>query len=162
MTLSPTPRLLLAGALILALAGCDTFKDLVSVRADEERLPGERLSVLVLEKAIKADPEIADDRIICIGDGPQTDVSGAAGAGLDALFITGGLSAEETGTAPSGQPDAARLESIEFTGVPRARAISVQPPTWISAVPSPAIQIVVVAKRSMKSRSWLTINTVPS
>ena len=36
---------------------------------------------------------------------------GAAGAGLDALFITGGLSAEETGTAPRGQPDAARLEA---------------------------------------------------
>ncbi|MGR3499390.1 MAG: TIGR01459 family HAD-type hydrolase [Limimaricola soesokkakensis] len=66
---------------------------------------------LARRRLAEIDPEIADDRIICIGDGPQTDVSGAAGAGLDALFITGGLSAEETGTAPSGQPDADRLEA---------------------------------------------------
>ncbi len=66
---------------------------------------------LARRRLAEIDPDIADDRIICIGDGPQTDVSGAAGAGLDALFITGGLSAEETGTAPSGQPDADRLEA---------------------------------------------------
>lgn len=66
---------------------------------------------LARRRLAEIDPDIANDRIICIGDGPQTDISGAAGAGLDALFITGGLSAEETGTAPGGQPDADRLEA---------------------------------------------------
>ena len=44
-----------------------------------------------------------DNRILCIGDGIKTDVSGAMGEDLDALFITGGLAAEETKT--TGQPD---------------------------------------------------------
>lgn len=58
-----TYQALLAGALILALAGCDTVKDLLSTRADEERLPGERISVLVLEKVLEPDPEIADEPV---------------------------------------------------------------------------------------------------
>ncbi|MBB3712392.1 HAD superfamily hydrolase (TIGR01459 family) [Limimaricola variabilis] len=54
-------------------------------------------------------PGIADERIICIGDGPHTDVSGAAGEDLDCLFITGGLAAAETATRSGGQPDAEKL-----------------------------------------------------
>jgi ribonucleotide monophosphatase NagD (HAD superfamily) len=52
-----------------------------------------------------------DARILCVGDGPLTDVAGAAGAGLDCLFIAGGLAAAETGTPPGGQPDPARLDA---------------------------------------------------
>ena len=48
-------------------------------------------------------------RIICIGDGVRTDILGAATEGLDSLFITGGLAAEETHTAE--QPEAAALEA---------------------------------------------------
>jgi len=66
---------------------------------------------LARRRLAEIDPSVTDDRIICIGDGPQTDVAGAANAGLDGLFITGGLSAEETGTAPGGQPDAGKLEA---------------------------------------------------
>jgi len=57
---------------------------------------------------------IDDSRILCIGDGPATDLSGALGEGLDALFVTGGLFARETGTGPSpaGQPDLARAEAV--------------------------------------------------
>ena len=51
--------------------------------------------------------EIPDSRILCIGDGILTDVPGAMGENLDCLFVTGGLAAEETGTAD--QPDAGRL-----------------------------------------------------
>lgn len=54
-------------------------------------------------------PLPADDRILCVGDGPLTDVLGARGAGLDCLFVTGGLAAAETGTAPGGQPEPGRL-----------------------------------------------------
>ena len=41
--------------------------------------------------------------ILAIGDGAQTDISGARDAGIDALFITGGLAAQETLTRQ--QPD---------------------------------------------------------
>ena len=51
---------------------------------------------------------VPDERILAIGDGLGTDVAGAAGQGIDALFITGGLSARETGTID--QPDPQALE----------------------------------------------------
>ncbi|WP_293452139.1 TIGR01459 family HAD-type hydrolase [Planktotalea sp.] len=41
---------------------------------------------------------IADDRILAIGDGILTDISGAMGEDIDSLFITGGLAREETKT----------------------------------------------------------------
>ena len=41
------------------------------------------------------------DEILCLGDGIATDVLGASGEGLDALFISGGLAAEETATTPA-------------------------------------------------------------
>ena len=40
---------------------------------------------------------IADRRILAIGDGIATDIKGAVGAGIDALFITGGIAAAECG-----------------------------------------------------------------
>ena len=36
-------------------------------------------------------------RILVIGDGIRTDIAGAVGEGLDSIFITGGLAAEELG-----------------------------------------------------------------
>jgi HAD superfamily hydrolase (TIGR01450 family) len=48
-------------------------------------------------------------RILAIGDGPQTDIRGAMGEGLDSLLLTGGLMAAETATPPGGGPDPARL-----------------------------------------------------
>ncbi len=33
-------------------------------------------------------------RLLAIGDGPRTDIAGAQGEGIDALFITGGISGE--------------------------------------------------------------------
>ncbi len=48
---------------------------------------------------------IPDERILCIGDGVLTDVRGAMGEDLDALFISGGLAAEETGTRDHPDPD---------------------------------------------------------
>jgi HAD superfamily hydrolase (TIGR01459 family) len=53
--------------------------------------------------------EVPDARILAIGDGPQTDAAGAMGEGLDMMFVTGGLAARETGTAPLGDPDPERL-----------------------------------------------------
>jgi HAD superfamily hydrolase (TIGR01459 family) len=53
--------------------------------------------------------EVPGDEILCLGDGIATDVAGAMGEGLDALFVTGGLAAEETGTTADAGPDPARL-----------------------------------------------------
>lgn len=51
---------------------------------------------------------VSDDRILCIGDGIRTDVKGAIGEGLDCLFISGGLAAEECGPDVE-NPDATLL-----------------------------------------------------
>ena len=52
---------------------------------------------------------IPDHRILCVGDGPLTDIDGALGEELDSLFITGGLAARETKT--ENQPDPSALEA---------------------------------------------------
>ena len=59
-----------------------------------------------------ANPDIVVDRgetreycagaiaaILCIGDGPHTDIDGAMGEDIDSLFISGGLAAQETKTS---------------------------------------------------------------
>ncbi|NND20451.1 MAG: HAD hydrolase-like protein, partial [Silicimonas sp.] len=51
---------------------------------------------------------VPDSRMLCIGDGINTDIKGALGEDLDSLFITGGLAREETKT--NRQPDAIALE----------------------------------------------------
>jgi ribonucleotide monophosphatase NagD (HAD superfamily) len=53
--------------------------------------------------------ETPADEILCIGDGIATDILGAMGEGFDALFVTGGLAAEETGTSRAGGPAPALL-----------------------------------------------------
>ncbi len=40
---------------------------------------------------------VEDSRILAIGDGINTDVSGAAGEGIDCLFVTGGLAHDQFG-----------------------------------------------------------------
>ncbi|MES2665817.1 MAG: TIGR01459 family HAD-type hydrolase [Pseudomonadota bacterium] len=51
----------------------------------------------------------ADLQILCIGDGIATDVQGAVGEGLDVVFVTGGLAADQFG-ADSANPDKALLD----------------------------------------------------
>ena len=52
------------------------------------------------------------DEILCLGDGIGTDILGAMGEGLDSLFVTGGLAAEETGTTAAAGPDPALLAAF--------------------------------------------------
>src|SRR5690606_731391 len=54
--------------------------------------------------------DVPDSRILCIGDGINTDIQGALGEDLDSLFITGGLAKEETRT--DRQPEAEALDSF--------------------------------------------------
>ncbi len=42
--------------------------------------------------------DIPDSEILAIGDGIGTDIRGAAGEGIESLFLSGGLAARETGT----------------------------------------------------------------
>ncbi len=62
---------------------------------------------------------VAPDRILAVGDGIFTDVQGAVSEDIDVIFITGGLAAEETGTAGmDDQPDADRLRAfLEGSGL---------------------------------------------
>lgn len=55
------------------------------------------------------------DEILCIGDGIATDILGAMGEGLDALFVTGGLAAADTATTAGHGPDPARLAAFLAT-----------------------------------------------
>ena len=48
---------------------------------------------------------VADDEILCLGDGISTDILGAAGEDLDSTFVTGGLAAGDTGTTRADGPD---------------------------------------------------------
>lgn len=56
---------------------------------------------------------IADrKRIAAIGDSLRTDVAGAAAAGIDAIFIVGGIHGEELGFVQGTAPDAERLAAL--------------------------------------------------
>ena len=48
------------------------------------------------------------ERILAVGDGLKTDILGAQGEPIDSLFISGGLSREDTGTTD--QPDPEKLD----------------------------------------------------
>ncbi len=54
---------------------------------------------------------VEPDEILCLGDGIGTDILGAMGESLDALFVTGGLAAAQTATTPDSGPDPALLEA---------------------------------------------------
>ena len=60
----------------------------------------------VLAKALGRAPQ----RVLAIGDGFHTDVRGAAGQGIDVLFIAGGIHRDETLT--DGRPDPDKLAAL--------------------------------------------------
>ena len=61
---------------------------------------------------------VDDGDILAIGDGPGTDAAGAIGEGLDLLFVSGGLGAEETRTPVGGSPDPEALTGyLQATGL---------------------------------------------
>ena len=54
----------------------------------------------------------ARGRIAAIGDSLRTDIAGARAAGIDGIFVTGGLQGEELGADSEGNVDAARLAAF--------------------------------------------------
>ncbi|MDO9526534.1 MAG: TIGR01459 family HAD-type hydrolase [Gemmobacter sp.] len=53
---------------------------------------------------------VSSDRILAVGDGPGTDILGAQGEGIDAVFVTGGLAAAAFGP-DTANPDKDLLEA---------------------------------------------------
>jgi HAD superfamily hydrolase (TIGR01459 family) len=64
---------------------------------------------LAVARAVRG-RETAHGRVLAIGDSVRTDLKGAAGFGIDCLFVTAGIHAEELGSR--NQPDAAALGDI--------------------------------------------------
>ncbi len=65
--------------------------------------------------------QIPKSRILAVGDGIGTDMKGADAAGIDALFITGGIAAAECGDHPE-KPDPERV--AEFCAKARVRPVA--------------------------------------
>jgi len=63
-------------------------------------------------------------RILAIGDSLRTDIAGARGAGIDAVWIVGGIHAEELGLAPGELPDRARIETVLATSGEKPLAVA--------------------------------------
>lgn len=57
-------------------------------------------------------PGVEPARILAVGDSLRTDIAGANAVGIDSLFVTGGLLAEELGIAPLGDPPAGALAAL--------------------------------------------------
>jgi HAD superfamily hydrolase (TIGR01459 family) len=55
---------------------------------------------------------IDKSRVLAIGDGMKTDIAGAARAGLDALFVTGGIHRSVHGEAPASVADPVELRGL--------------------------------------------------
>lgn len=55
---------------------------------------------------------LADARIVALGDGAFTDLAGAGQAGLDCVFVVGGVHAEELRLSADGAVDRAALERL--------------------------------------------------
>ena len=60
------------------------------------------------EACLRRLPGVTRDRVLVVGDGLETDIAGAAAAGLDAAFVAGGIHAAELGA--DGDPAALRAE----------------------------------------------------
>jgi HAD superfamily hydrolase (TIGR01459 family) len=89
------------------------------VQAGKPHAPIYRLAMEVLATRT-AD---ATPRVLAVGDGVATDIAGANAAGLDALFVTGGLAAAELSDDPE-IPDSSRLDAyLERNGAHAAYAI---------------------------------------
>ena len=79
----------------------------------------------IYDLSLERFPGVPPARILAVGDSLRTDIAGANAAGIDSLFVTGGLLAEELGIAPLSEPPAAALDRL----YDRHR----QRPTWAAA-----------------------------
>jgi len=76
------------------------------VYAGKPHAPIYEAALAVLSQALGREPK----RVLAIGDGFHTDVRGAAGQGIDVLFVAGGIHRDETLT--DGRPDPEKLAAL--------------------------------------------------
>jgi HAD superfamily hydrolase (TIGR01459 family) len=76
---------------------------------------------MALSKAEKiAGHEVAHDRVMAIGDSVRTDLKGAHTVGIDFLFVTSGIHAEELGSRENPDADALTATFVAAGGMPKA------------------------------------------
>lgn len=97
-------RLWCAGA--LAEAHRKAGGEVISFGKPHRPIYDEAMAVL----AELAGEPVPREAVLALGDGIATDVAGAIGAGLDVVFVAGGLAAAEMGPDPD-RPDPARLKA---------------------------------------------------
>ncbi len=66
----------------------------------------------VYERCLALMAGVARGRIVAVGDSLRTDIAGALAAGLDSVFVTGGIHGEELGLAAGDSPELARLAAL--------------------------------------------------
>ena len=85
--------------------------------------------VALAEAAAQRGAPVERSRVLAIGDGLRTDVAGAAGQGLDCLFVTTGIHREETLSPDTGQIDRAGLRDL-LTGAGQEPAAAITHLAW--------------------------------
>ena len=76
----------------------------------------------IFDLLFAASPHIPRDRAVMVGDGLATDIQGARRAGIDAIWITGGIHADDVGWCPDGRFDAGRMRRFAEQSGERPRA----------------------------------------
>jgi ribonucleotide monophosphatase NagD (HAD superfamily) len=64
--------------------------------------------------------KIARERVMAIGDSVRTDLKGAHTVGIDFLFVTSGIHAEELGSRENPDADALTATFVAAGGMPKA------------------------------------------
>ncbi len=85
------------------------------------------LAMVRLEEFCGMDPE--PKHVLAIGDGMQTDIAGAASLGFDALFITGGIHAQDMGDEEDGQARSDNLAELQAE-LPTLKLVGTQTQLW--------------------------------
>ncbi len=66
----------------------------------------------VYDECLRALNGIERTRLAAVGDSLRTDIAGAAAAGIDAIWVLGGIHAEELGVSDGALPPAERLNAL--------------------------------------------------
>ncbi len=77
----------------------------------------------IFNRLFAESPEIPRSRAVMIGDGLATDIRGARQAGIDAIWIGGGIHAEALGLGPDGQLEQDRVQGVAAQAGERPKAI---------------------------------------
>ena len=77
----------------------------------------------IFDRLFAETPGIPRSRAVMIGDGLPTDIRGARLAGIDAIWIAGGIHAEALALGPDGALDQDRVDSVAEQSGERPKAI---------------------------------------